>query len=116
MKLITIVLFTATAAFAQPSESRMPVTEAEKIADALRAGPVFAIKDATLLDWLSTPGREYRILRKGSSQWTCPPAIPGYPRDEPGCFERVFLALDSRRPRGARTDRPASRICMLALG
>ena len=59
------------------AEPRMPVTDAEKIADALRAGPVSVTKDATLLDWPSTPGGEYRILRKGSSQWTCLPAIPG---------------------------------------
>ena len=65
MKLITIVLFAATAAFAQTAESRMPVTEAEKISDALRAGPVFVTKDATLLDWPPTPGGEYRVLRKG---------------------------------------------------
>ncbi len=104
MKLITIVLFAATAAFAQTAESRMPVTDAEKIADALRAGPVFVTKDATLLDWPSTPGGEYRVLRKGSSQWTCLPAIPGYPHDEPGCFDRVFLrwlqdGLAGRTPR-----------------
>jgi len=33
MKLITIVLFAATAALAQAAESGMPVTGAEKIAD-----------------------------------------------------------------------------------
>jgi len=43
------------AAFAQAAESRMPVTDAEKIADALRAGPLFVTKDATLVDWPSTP-------------------------------------------------------------
>ena len=77
MKLNTIVLFATTAAFAQTAESRMPVTDAEKIADALRAGPVFVTKDAALLDWPSTPGGEYRVLRNGSSQWTCLPGHPG---------------------------------------
>jgi hypothetical protein len=91
MKLITIVLFAATAVFAQTAESRMPVTDAEKIADALRAGPGFVTKDATLLDWPSTPGGEYRVLRKGSTQWTCLPGHPGSPHDEPGCFDQVFL-------------------------
>ena len=91
MKLITMVLFAVTAAFAQTAEPRMPVTDAEKIADALRAGPLFVTKDATLLDWPSTPGAEYRVLRKGWSQWTCLPAVPGYPHDEPGCFHPVFL-------------------------
>jgi len=59
--------------------------------DASRAGPEFVTKDATLLDWPETPGGEYRVLRKGSSQWTCLPGLPGSPHDEPGCFDPVFL-------------------------
>jgi hypothetical protein len=38
MKLLTTVLLTVAIAFAQSSD-RLPVTDAEKIADALRAGP-----------------------------------------------------------------------------
>ena len=38
MKLLTTVLLAAATAFAQ-SPDRLPVTDAEKIADALRAGP-----------------------------------------------------------------------------
>jgi hypothetical protein len=79
------------AAFGQPTASKLPTTDAEKIADALRAGPAFVTKDATLLDWPSAPGGEYRVLRKGTSEWTCLPAVPGYPHDEPGCFDPVFL-------------------------
>jgi hypothetical protein len=90
MKLLTSVLLTAVTAFPASSD-RLPVTDAEKIADALRAGPAFITKDATVLDWPSATGGEYRILRGGSSEWTCLPAIPGYPHDEPGCFDRVFL-------------------------
>ena len=56
MKLITIAFLTVTAAFAQTAKSHLPVTDAEKIADALRAGPTFITKEATLLDWPSTPG------------------------------------------------------------
>jgi hypothetical protein len=90
MNLLATVLLTVATAFAQPSD-RLPVTDAEKIADALRAGPVFVTKDATLLDWPSTPGGEYRVLRKGSSQWTCLPGRSGSTHDEPGCFDPVFL-------------------------
>jgi hypothetical protein len=90
MKPLTMILFTALPAFAQ-SPHRLPVTDAEKIADALRAGPAFITKDATLLDWPSAPGGEYRILRKGSNEWTCLPAVPGYSHDEPGCFDPTFL-------------------------
>ena len=35
-----------------------PTTDQEKIADALRAGPRFITKNATILDWPSTPGGE----------------------------------------------------------
>jgi hypothetical protein len=91
MKLLTTVLLTVATAFAQSSD-RLPVTDAEKIADALRAGPAFITKEATLLDWPSSPGGEYRLLRKGSNEWTCLPAIPAkYPHDEPGCFDPIFL-------------------------
>src|SRR6201997_701985 len=90
MKLLTTIFLTAITASAQSSD-RLPVTDAEKIADALRAGPAFITKDATLLDWPSVPGGEYRLLRKASNEWTCLPAVPGYSRDEPGCFDPTFL-------------------------
>ena len=90
MKLLMGVLLTAVGALAQSSD-RLPVSDAEKIADALRGGPAFITKDATVLDWPSAPGGEYRLLRKGPSEWTCLPAIPGYPHDEPGCFDAIFL-------------------------
>ena len=98
MKLLTTVLLNMATAFAQSSD-RLPVTDAEKIADALRAGPAFITKDATVLDWPSAPGGEYRLLRQGSSAWTCLPAIAGYPhnaidsafKEEPGCYDPIFL-------------------------
>src|SRR5580698_6703945 len=76
MKLLTTILLTAVTAFPQSSD-RLPVTDAEKVADALRAGPAFITKDATVLDWPSAPGGEYRLLRRGSNEWTRLPAIPG---------------------------------------
>jgi hypothetical protein len=90
MKLLTSVLLTAVTAFPQSSE-RLPVTDAEKIADALRAGPAFITKDATVLDWPSSPGGEFRVLRAGTHGWTCLPGRPGAAHDEPGCFDEVFL-------------------------
>jgi hypothetical protein len=48
MKLLTTVLLTVATAFAQSSD-RLPVTDAEKIADALRAGPAFITKDAFVI-------------------------------------------------------------------
>jgi hypothetical protein len=90
MKLFTSVLLTAATAFPQLSD-RLPLTDAEKIADALRAGPAFITKEATVVDWPSTPGGEYRLLRRGSNEWTCVPGRPEGAHDEPGCFDQVFL-------------------------
>ena len=90
MKVLTSVLLLEVTAFAQLPD-RLPVTDAEKIADALRAGPTFITRDATVLDWPLAPGGQYRLLRRGSNEWTCLPAIPGYSHDEPGCFDPVFL-------------------------
>jgi hypothetical protein len=105
-KLLTTVTLTVATAFAQSSD-RLPVTDTERIAHALLAGPAFITKNATVLDWPSAPGAEYRVLRKGSNEWTCLPGIPGYPHDEPGCFDPVFLQWmqDSLAGRTPRIDR-----------
>jgi hypothetical protein len=82
------ITFIAAAQGGPPSG---PSTDADKIADALRAGPDFITKNATLLDWPAKAGDEYRVLRKGTNEWSCLPAFPGYAHDEPGCFDRVFM-------------------------
>jgi len=87
----------ACCAFAQNGGTPLPAADSEKVADVLRAAPAFITKDATLLDWPSSPNGEYRVLRKGTSEWTCFPGIPGYPHDEPGCFDRAFFSVDERQ-------------------
>ena len=106
IKLLPTVFLTAVTAFAQSSD-RLPVTDPEKIADALRAAPAFITQDATVLDWPLARGGEYRVLRKGSNEWTCLPAIPGYSHDEPGCFDPIFLRWiqDSLAGRTPQIDR-----------
>ena len=94
---IVLVLAIFSGASAQTNKPQVamntiPSTDAEKVADALRAGPSFITKDATILDWPSTKGGEYRVLRKGTSEWACLPAFPGYSHDEPGCFDPAFLS------------------------
>jgi hypothetical protein len=106
--LLTLVTMTSTAtASAQTATERRDATDAEKVADALRAGPTFITKDATIRDWPSTPEGEYRVLRKGTGEWTCLPGIPDNPHDEPGCFDRVFMQWikDGLAGRSAHIDR-----------
>lgn len=78
-------------AIPQTAPPKHPETDAAKIADALRAGPKFITSGATILDWPSSPGGEYRLLRRGTNGWTCLPGLPGYSHDEPGCFDPVFM-------------------------
>jgi hypothetical protein len=75
----------------QNSFTKHPVTVADKLSDALRAGPKFVTTNATVLDWPAAPGGEYRVLRHGTNQWTCLPGVPGYSHDEPGCFDPAFM-------------------------
>jgi hypothetical protein len=83
-------LTVAAVAFSQVASDH-PSTDSAKIADAMRAGPAFITKNATILDWPQQPGSEYRVLRKGTNEWTCLPGVPGYSHDEPGCFDPVFM-------------------------
>jgi hypothetical protein len=91
MGLALLCLLAASVVGAQTAQSNGPSTDAEKITDALRAGPKFITENATILDWPTTKGGEYRVLRKGTSAWTCLPAFPGYSHDEPGCFDLAFM-------------------------
>ena len=103
MKLSVLFLLATLTAAAQATTQDHPATDAQKIADALRAGPAFITKDATILDWPTTPEGPYRLLRKGTNEWTCLPGVPGYPHDEPGCFDPTFMqwikdSLAAREP------------------
>jgi hypothetical protein len=91
LRVVLLCLFVTSLAIAQTNMSSHPKADAEKIADALRAGPKFITSDATILDWPSSPGGEYRVLRKGTNEWTCLPGVPGYSHDEPGCFDPAFM-------------------------
>jgi hypothetical protein len=85
MKLTVLYLFAALTAGAQTNAERLPVTDAEKIADALRAAPKFITDGATMVDYPASKGGEFRVLRKGVSEWTCLPGPPpGSKHDDPG--------------------------------
>jgi len=86
-KALSLILFTAIAASAQMDmKPSAKMTDAQKIADALRAGPAFVTKDAIIEDWPADPKdphAQYRVLRAGKGDWTCLPGVPGYTHDEP---------------------------------
>src|SRR3984893_19172859 len=92
MRLIVLCLFAALTAGAQSTTEHLPLTDREKIADALRAAPKFITDGATIVDYPAGKGGEFRILRKGTNDWTCLPGPPpGSKHDDPGCFDGVFF-------------------------
>ncbi len=91
MKSIAFLILITAVSYAQMQALRTSKSDAEKIASAMRAGPKFVTQNATVLDWPSSPSGEFRVLRAGTSGWTCLPDLPGSAHDEPGCFDQVFL-------------------------
>jgi hypothetical protein len=91
MKSVAFLIFITALAYAQMPASRPSKSDAQKIASAMRAGPKFVTQNATVLDWPSSPGGEFRVLRDGTSGWSCLPGRPEATHDEPGCFDQVFL-------------------------
>jgi hypothetical protein len=89
--LVPFSLLAMAAGALSQNASDHPITDSAKIADALRAGPPFITENATILDWPRKPDGEYRVLRRGTIEWTCLPGVPGYSHDEPGCFDPVFM-------------------------
>jgi hypothetical protein len=96
MKLTVFCLLatlTALTVGAQSSAETLPTTAAEKVTDALRAGPKFITDGATVADYPASKGGEFRVLRKGASEWTCLPGPPpGSKHDDPGCFDSAFFS------------------------
>ena len=75
-------------------------------------------ENATVLDWPTSPGGKFRLLRAGTNGRTCLPGFPRSAHDEPGCFDQVFLQFikDS-----VPVSRPMCRVmefhtCMVASG
>src|ERR1700677_2354325 len=92
MKTITfLLLFAAAVSFAQIAASPKSKSDAEKVASAMRSGPKFVTRKATVLDWPTSPSGVFRDLRAGSNSCTCLPRFPGASHDEPGCYDQVFL-------------------------
>jgi hypothetical protein len=67
MRVIVLCLFAAFSATAQSATEHLPLTGAEKIADALRAAPKFITDGATIVDYPANKGSEFRVLRRGTS-------------------------------------------------
>jgi hypothetical protein len=83
----------------QTMTDRLPTTDAEKMADALRTAPQFITDAATIADYPASKGGEWRLLRHGPADWTC---LPG-PRSRNGqSMVSGFAAQPQRNKRQVR--------------
>lgn len=64
-----------------------------KIQNAMSAAPQAIAQGAAIMDWPASEGAEMTQLRPGGNGWTCLPDMPQTPANDPGCFDKVWLAL-----------------------
>ena len=86
---------TTTGALAQDAQTAM--TDEEKIADAMSAGPPSITQDATIVEWPSEPGGEFNVLREGTNGWTCivsSPVAMSADLQDPACEDETWFAWD----------------------
>jgi hypothetical protein len=93
MKRVTLlVLITSFITYAQMPASRKPKSDEEKIASAMQGGPKFVTQNATVLDYPTSPGGEFRVLRAGKNGWTCLPGPPAGAMMSPAALTRSFCS------------------------
>ena|ERR1700723_2182826 len=113
-----LILITAVVTYAQTPASRNSKSDEDKIASALQASPKFVTTGATVLDYPTSPGGEFRVLRAGTNEWTYLSGAPGTTHDEAACFDQVFLQFlkDSMAVVRPICRVSESHVCVLANG
>lgn len=67
-------------------------TDAQKITDALRAGPASITRNAAVMDWPIKAGEKPRQLRAGTNGWVCFPSTPIAGDGDPMCLDKQWQA------------------------
>jgi len=71
------------------STHRVPVTDAELIANAMSAAPAAVAKEATIM--VVDENGQMRVLRQGTGPFTCVPDNPESPGNDPMCVDKAGL-------------------------
>jgi hypothetical protein len=79
-----------------PKGAAMPqgmamMTTAQKIANAMEAGPASVTGKATVLDWPAKEGAAPMVLRKGTNGWSCFPDMPETKGNDPMCVDAMWM-------------------------
>lgn len=96
-QLALVAMLALFSCFALAQDASTEMTDEEKIADAMSAGPDAITQDATIAEWPSEPGGEFNVLREGNNGWTClastSAAILGGLQDA-SCEDETWFAWD----------------------
>jgi hypothetical protein len=68
------------------------MTKAEKIANAIAAGPARITARAAVYDWPSKEGMAPEVLRAGSNGWSCFPDMPETKGNDPVCADEPWMS------------------------
>jgi hypothetical protein len=68
-----------------------PMTNAQKIANAMAAAPAAISAKATILDWPAEDGGQPVVLRAGSNGWTCLPDTIHTAGNDPMCLDGPWM-------------------------
>jgi len=99
---------------ADQGAGRDPLTDAAKIANALTAAPPAVSRNASVVE-MNDDGR-IKMLRKGTSDWTCVPDDPNTPGD-PMCLDPNAVEwLHAYMTKGCHPIRWGSSTCSRAAG
>jgi hypothetical protein len=89
----TAVTSSTAASTAATTASAAPVTNDEKIQNAMSAAPDSVSSAATIMDWPATEGGKFVQLRAGKNGWVCYPSTPaatGAVGQDPMCLDPEF--------------------------
>ena len=78
--------------------------EADKIANAMSAGPRSVTDNAAILDWPSETDPEFSELRTGTNGWTCIPDDPTTPINDPMCLDEQWMVWLSAYAQGTELE------------
>ena len=67
------------------------MTRAQKIANAVTAGPAAISANATVYDWPAKEGARPEVLRAGTNGWSCLPDFPDSKGNDPLCVDDVWM-------------------------
>ena len=67
------------------------MTKAQKIANAMTAGPSSIAAKATILDWPAGEELKPEVLRAGTNGWTCLPDMADSKGNDPMCVDATWM-------------------------